>query len=279
MSLFTPSRIMIIVLAGLSITYFSLFSAYEKRISISPPILSPTLPFAALNVIGHSYLKQLIAESLFIKTAVFYGALNVRINEDNLHIMSQHFLAMNQLHPKLLDIYYRTESTLPHQGAVHTKTANQILEHGRGFLPEQIELPFFEGFNYFHYLNEPLKAANVLRIASDIPNAPQWIGHLASMLMASGGNIRTGLIWLKGMESTSQDEGEKKRYQQEIIAFEKAMQVQLALNRYVERIGSYPNNLNDLLQADLKAMPTWGKDDFVLEYQPPRLFLRRQTDQ
>ncbi len=278
MSTLTPSRIMITVLAGLLIAYSSLFSAYEKRIAISPPTISPTLPVVTLKVIGHIYLKQLIAESLFIKTAVFYGGLKKRMNEDNLHIMGQHFLAMGQLHPKLLDIYYRSESSLAHKGAVHTKTVNQILEHGRGVLPEQIELPFFEGFNYFHYLNEPVKAAKILRIASNITDSPQWIGHLASMLMASSGNIRTGLIWLKGMLSTTQNEDEKARFEKDIIAFEKALQVQMALDRYVARIGSYPDHLNDLLLADLQSIPTW-EDGFVLEYQSPQLFLRRQAPQ
>jgi len=270
------SHIMIMVLTGLSVAYFSLFNAYEKRISVSPPTISPTLPIAVLNGIGHSYLRQLLAESLFIKTAVYYGGLNKSIDEQSLHIMSQHFVSISQLHPKLLDLYYRSESVLAHHGNNHTKTTNKILELGRGQLPNKVELPFFEGFNYFHYLNEPLKAANVLRIASDIPDAPQWIGHLASMLMASGGNIRTGLIWLKGMEATSQDKDEKARYKKELLEFEKAMQVQIALNKYVQRIGSYPDNLNDLLTTDIQALPTW-KEQFQLEYQPPKLFLRRKS--
>jgi len=183
---------------------------------------------------------------------------------------------MSQLHPKLLDIYYRGESVLAHRGKTHAETANRILEQGRRALPDQITLPFFEGFNYFHYLDEPIKAANILRIASEMPDAPTWIGHLASMLMASGGNIRTGLVWLKGMAATAQNEDAKARYEKEVMAFEKAMQVQLALHRYQQRTGSFPNSLDALLPADLPALPTW-QAGFRLEYQAPQLFLRRQT--
>ncbi len=271
------SILLMIVIPGLLLVYLCLFMAHEKRSSLSPSTISPSLPTGMLNLLGHSYLNQFIAEVLFIKTAVFYGGLNKRMDEESLQTMAQHFIAMSQLHPRLMDSYYRSESILAHEGNEHANTVNHILERGRKYLPEKVTLPFFEGFNYFHYLNEPIKAANVLRIASTIPDAPQWIGHLASMLMASGGNIRTGLIWLKAMHATSQNDDEKARYQREIIAFEKAMQVQVALQRYVQRTGSYPDSLNSLLITDLSTLPTWD-DVFFLEYQPPKLFLRRQPD-
>jgi len=278
MSIFTPYRIIIMMLTGLMFAYSILFNAYEKHTSITDTNISHSLPTPILNVIGHSYLNQFIAEVLFIKTAVFYGGLNKRINEESLHIMARHFTTISQLHPRLLDTYYRSESVLAHQGNEHVNTANLILEHGREYLPKQVTLPFFEGFNYFHYLNKPDKAANVLHIASSIDGAPQWIGHLASMLMASGGNIRTGLIWLKAIERTSQDEDEKTRYQQEILTFEKAMQVQLALEQYNAREGNYPKELIQLIPVDLGSLPNLGSN-FQLKYQTPELRIQRHPSE
>jgi len=227
-------------------------------------------------VLGHAYLHQLIAEALFIKTAVYYGGIDKQMNEDKLKIMEQYFLAMSQLHPKLLDIYYRSEAVLAHRGNIHARMANRILENGRRALPNQLVLPFFEGFNYFHYLDDPTKAAKILHIASIIPHAPKWIGHLASMLMASGGNIRTGLVWLKGMLAVSRNKNEKVRYKKNILAFEKAMRVQRALDRYVHGVGKYPHSLAALLPVYLGALPTW-KNGYMLEYESPKLFLRRRS--
>jgi len=256
--------------------YGFLFIAQDKRAENQQSNISPALPTGILKVLGHSYMRQLIAEALFIKTAVYYGGMDEQMNKSNLEIMGQHFLAMSELHPKFLDIYYRSESVLAHRGDRFTHIANDILENGSHALPNEVAIPFFEGFNYFHYLNEPIKAGKVLRIASNIPNAPQWIGHLASMLMASNGNIRTGLVWLKGMLAATQNEDEKVRYQKDIIAFEKAMQVQHALERYAQTHGFYPKNLSALLTHDLNTLPTW-KGNYMLEYKSPKLSLLRRT--
>ncbi len=268
----TSSRTLIIF-PILLICYGFLFVSQDKHANTVSGNISPSLPTGVLNVLGHSYMNQLIAESLFIKTAVYYGGLNKPMDETNLDIMAQHFLTISQLHPKFLDAYYRSESVLAHRGDRFARTANKILERGREALPNEVALPFFEGFNYFHYLNEPVKAGKILRIASNIPDAPQWIGHLASMLMASGGNIRTGLAWLNGMLAASHDDEEKKRYKKDIVAFKKALRVQDALDRYARKHGAYPKKLSALLANDLSALPTW-KGNYMLEYQPPTLYLR-----
>lgn len=266
----------LIILPVLLICYGFLFVAQSKHSGIATDNISPALPTGVLNALGHSYMNQLIAESLFIKTAVYYGGLNKQIDKGDLEIMGQYFLAMSELHPEFLDTYYRSESVLAHRGDRFAQTANNILENGRRALPNEVALPFFEGFNYFHYLNDPVKAAEILRTASKIADAPQWLDHLASMLMAKGGNIRTGLVWLKGMLAASQDEDEKKRYKKDITAFEKALQVQQALNRYVHRHGVYPENLSALLANDLSTLPVWD-GDYMLNYQPPTLSLRRKA--
>jgi len=264
-----------IIFIMLLLAYSTLFVAQDTHTGKTQGNISPALPTGVLNVLGHSYMNQIIAESLFIKTAVYLGGLDQQMDEANLTIMGQHFITISQLHPKFLDTYYRSESVLAHRGDQFVHTANTILEHGRTALPNEVAIPFFEGFNYFHYLNQPAKAGEILRIASNIPDAPKWIGHLASMLMASGGNIRTGLIWLNGMLAASHDDEEKTRYKKDIAAFEKAMRVQQALERYAHRHGAYPKKLAALLASDLRALPTW-EGDYMLTYQPPKLFLTRR---
>jgi len=271
----TTSRTLI-TLTILILCYGFLFVAQDKHAGNTQNNISPALPTGVLNVLGHSYLNQLIAEVLFIKTAVYYGGLNKQMNEDNLEIMGQYFLTISTLHPKFLDTYYRSESVLAHRGERFAQTANKILENGRRALPQDVAIPFMEGFNYFHYLNDPIKAGKILRIASNIPAAPQWLGHLASMLMAKGGNIRTGLAWLKGMLAATQDKDEKIRYTKNITALEKAMEVQQALDRYAHKHGTYPENLSALLPTELSVLPSWG-DDYQLKYQQPKLFLLRKS--
>jgi len=263
-----------ILLPILLVFYGFLFVTQDKHTNTAPTNISPSLPASVLNVLGHSYMNQLIAESLFIKTAVHLGGLNKQMDEKNLEIMGNHFKTISKLHPLFLDTYYRSESVLAHRGDRFVLTANKILDRGRNALPNEIAIPFFEGFNYFHYLNKPVKAGKILRNASNIPDAPQWIGHLASMLMAKGGNIRTGLIWLKGMLAATHDEDEKKRYGRDVATFEKAMQVQQAIEQYARKHGTYPETLSVLLPDYLGALPTW-EGEYMLEYHSPTLLLRR----
>jgi len=265
----------LILMPILLICYGSLFIAHDKHANIASGNISPSLPSGVLNVLGHSYMNQLIAETLFIKTAVYYGGLNQQMDERNLEVMGQHFLAISELHPQFLDTYYLSEAVLAHRGDPYVRIANRILEHGRAALPGKVALPFFEGFNYFHYLNDSIKAAEILRIGSLISGSPQWIGHLASILMAGGGNIRTGLIWLKGMLAASRGENEKTRYRKDILAFEKALLVQKAIRRYHEKYGHSPGNLEALQPEFIAELPQF-KGDYVLSYQAPRLSLYRR---
>jgi len=264
-----------IILPGLLAGYIFLFLALEQQVSVVQQGISPALPNRVLHVLGHTYLNQIIAEALFIKTAVYYGGLEKEVDEGNLAIMEQHFIAMNQLHPKMLDIYYRAQTVLAHRGDAYARSANRILEHGRSVLPDQIVLPFFEGFNYFRYLRDPAKAAEVLRIGSQIPGSPRWIGHLASMLAAEGGNIRTGLVWLQGMLATSTDEVAKQRYRGEIKVFEQALRVQMALERYIQNQSLPPETLNELVPEYISQLPLLKKG-YRLEYRSPSLYLKKE---
>jgi len=264
-----------LILPGLLVGYLFLFFALEQQTAVARQDISPALPKPVLHVLGHSYLKQIIAEALFIKTAVYYGGLEKEVDEGNLAIMEQHFIAMHELHPKMLDIYYRAQTVLAHRGDVYVRSANRILEHGRSVLPDQIALPFFEGFNYFRYLRNPAKAAEVLRIGSEIPGAPRWIGHLASMLAAEGGNIRTGLVWLQGMLASSTDEVAKQRYRGEIEVFEQALRVQMALERYMQNQSQPPQALHELVPEYLTELPIIKKG-YTLEYRSPSLYLKRE---
>ena len=258
----------------LLVGYSMLFLIVDRQMLHEDRNISPSLPTPVLEMVGHSYLRQFIAEALFIKAAVYYGGLSIMPDEGNLEVMGQHFTAMQRLHPSMLDIYYRSEGVLAHRGIKYTTMANGIMQQGRIALPNVVALPFFEGFNYAHYLNRPAKAAEVLRIASQIDGAPRWIGYLASLLAAEGGNIRSGLIWLKGMQASSNDEAEKARYQDEIKVFEQGLLVQVALEQYIRSVNQPPGTLDELVPDYIRQLPRLEKG-YKLDYRAPNLFLKR----
>jgi len=254
--------------------YIAVSYSAQVQLTAEQKGISPALPTRALELVGHSYLRQFMAEALFIKTAVYYGGLTSMPDEASLDVMVQHFQAMQRLHPLMLDIYYRSEGVLAHRGIKYASAANDILREGRKALPDVVALPFFEGFNYDRYLNQSARAAVILREASEIPGSPRWIGHLASLLAAEGGNIRSALVWLKGMHAASDDAVMKERYQAEIEVFERALLVQLALEQYIGKAGKPPATLDVLIPDYLRQVPQFEKG-YHLEYRRPNLFLKR----
>ena len=252
--------------------YAQLFFVQEQQKSIKEVRLLPTMPTQVFQILGHTYMQQMMADMLFIKVAVFYGGGH-KI-EDSVDEMANHFVTMNKLNPKMIDFYYRAEAALADKGDEYTRITNQILAEGRKALPKQVAIPYFEGFNYYYYLDEPVKAAELLNLAATYDEKYQWLGHLASTLLAKGGSIRAGLTWLKGMYASMEEGEEKERYARDIEDFEKAMVVQVALERYAEKSGGvYPEKLSDLVPQALRMLPKLH-EKFYLDYQPPHLFLK-----
>ncbi|MDP3478673.1 MAG: hypothetical protein Q8R88_02810, partial [Desulfoprunum sp.] len=64
------------------------------------------------------------------------------------------------------------------------------------------------------------------------------------------------------------------RYQEEIVIFEQALNVQKALNAYTNKYGAAPKILEQLVPEFLSQLPEI-KDSFALVYDQPNLHLQR----
>jgi hypothetical protein len=202
---------------------------------------------------------------------VFYGG--VKPGHDPLEYtepLAQHFTAAATLHPHFIDTYFLRQATLPHVNNDYARYANNVLTLGITALPDNIVLPFFAGFNHLYYLDEPLEAARLFHLAAKRPNGPPILEHLANILSAEGGNIYAALIGLRGMYASEKDEQVKKRYGEEITAFEKAVTVLEAIQRYEKITGAPPAALSDLVPEYLPKIPDIGPV-FSLEWTPPHL--------
>ncbi|MBA3002788.1 MAG: hypothetical protein FP813_02910 [Desulfurivibrio sp.] len=254
--------------------YGALFSLQEARFSESSQQLSHPLP-PVIQKIALGYLHQLGGEMQFIKASVFYGG--VKPGRDPLEYaepLAQHFTAAATLHPQFIDTYFLCQAILPYINTDYARYANSVLTKGMTALPNNYVLPFFAGFNYFYYLDEPLEAARLFHLAAKRPNGPPMLEHLANLLSAEGGNIYAALIGLRGMYASEQDEQVKKRYAEEITAFEKAVTVLEAIRRYEKMKGTPPVALSDLVPDYLQAIPDVGPI-FTLEWKPPHLGIVR----
>jgi len=264
----------IIVFASILLFYISAFFIQELQIQYVPPHLTQTLP-VRVHKIAAGYMYQLWAEMLYIKTIVFLGGRKPgQEHQSYAENLAEHFSVISTLHPDFIDTYFMCESSLSSLGSDYAKKTNAVLEKGMSAKPDNWILPFFKGFNYFRYLNEPIKAAETLYKASRITGAPVWLGHLASILSAQGGDIYAGLIWLKAMLATEKDEIMQERYKKEIIVFENAVRVLQAVQKYSALYNHPPKELNDLVPDIIMEIPKI-EEGFFLAWTPPVLSLIR----
>ncbi len=255
------------------VVYCASFSIIDRSFQNNNVQLQSALP-APFQKIASGYLSQLFSEILFIKTAVFLGGLKPGVAETSYEgTLTNNFTVMTSLNPHFLDPYYFCQSFLAHISTQATTASNDILQTGIDTHQNNFTLRFFQGFNYFRYLNDPINAAITFQKAADLPDAPPTFGHLSALFSAKGGNIETGLIMLKTMLTVEQNEGVQKAYKHEIKIFEQALEVKKAVTLFTNQYHTPPQALENLIPEFLNELPTFSKN-FVLVYEPSTLRLR-----
>jgi hypothetical protein len=263
-----------LLLTGLILSYGFIFSVQEQKAQDRDISLEIALP-VNFHKIAAGYLKQLAAEMLFIKTSVFLGGIKPGTPEASYaDALGNNFAVMTSLYPRFIDPYYFCQAFLTPISPEAAARASTIFETGIAAHPDDLVLRFFYGTNFFLSMNEPLKGAEAFTEAAKLPKAPLLFAHLAALLSAKGGDIAAGLISLQTMLASEKDEVVRTRYQQEIVIFEQALNVQTALNAYAGKYGNAPKTLEQLVPEFLPQLPEI-KDSFILVYDPPTLRLQR----
>lgn len=256
------------------IAYGLLFQIHEQQLSKVQSQLSPALP-APIQEIVLGYLKEVGAEMLFIKTAAFWGRNDLpKKHEEYAANLAQNFQVMTDIYPEFIDPYYLCQSSLSYINYDSASSTNEILLKGVQSNPEDMILPFFRGFNFYYYMDQPKEAAAIFFDLASRPDAPTWFGHLAGVLSARGGDLYGGLMTLKAMLSTEEDEQMKERYQRSIMNFESAIKVHEATEKFFTKNGHYPQLLNNLIPEFLVKMPLFD-DGFSLKWESSNLRLLR----
>ncbi|MCL2790467.1 MAG: hypothetical protein FWD79_07460 [Desulfobulbus sp.] len=254
--------------------YGLVFLAQERIFQERPATLQP-VPAAAFLRAATGYLKQLTSEILFVQSSVFIGGI-LPGTAPNTYApaLAHNYRQITTLYPRFIDPYYFAQAHLPHVDPEFARATNDVLVTARKAHPTELVFPFFQGFNLFRYLDEPLEAAEVFRQASLLPEAPPMFGRLAAILTAQGGQLQAAIISLQVMVKTTDDEAVKKRCYDEINMFRQALRVQKAVNDFFTAQQRYPDALDELVPGFLPALPTFG-DAFVLTWNPPNVGLQR----
>lgn len=257
--------------------YVALFAVTERHFTAAHLSFSAPLP-APLQRVALGFLQHIGAEILYVKAAVFLGAPAL-LPEESAYAenLTQNFEVLTDLYPEFKDAYYLAQSSLPHISPEYAGRTIGILDKGIKVYPDDLILSFFKAFNHQFYRDEAVHAAEIYAEISQWPGAPTWLGHLAAVLSARGGDLYAGLLSLQVMHSAEEDEYIKARYATDIVIFQKAIKVLEATQAYEQKYHQFPQSLYLLVPEFIIEIPDTG-DEFELLWLPPRLRLVRPVD-
>jgi hypothetical protein len=142
---------------------------------------------------------------------------------------------------------------LPHESAA-------ILAKGFRNNPHVWELPFFLAYDYYYELHQPKVAAEYLRMAAALPNAPEYLPKLAARMMVESGESGAALEFLQRLYQQTQDETLRQALEfrmREVVAERDIQFLEEGVERYKERYGRLPRTLQELVAGEIIAdIPT-----------------------
>ena len=267
--LFILAPVLAVLYAGIFLWQEHLFAEREQALSFVPAE-------RFLRACG-GYWRQLTAETIFVKTAVFLGGLRPGSNKEAYApALANNYRQITLLYPEFRDPYYFTQGYLPYINQEAARAANDILATGLAIYPDNYELRLFRGFNYLNNLNEPLKAAEVFHEASLRPQAPPIFAYLAALFAADGGDLQAALTTLHMLNGAENDATVKDRYEHEIALLEKAIGLFQATKRFQAAHGEFPDIPERLIPDYVQEIPDF-MPYFQLVWQPPQVRLQRPS--
>lgn len=106
---------------------------------------------------------------------------------------------------------------------------------------------FFIGFDYYFFLNEFKPASKFFFAAAKHDNAPSLLATLGARLAAETGDDEIGIDFLTRLLETTDNENEKKLFQDRITALQGQKELKTLIARYKTDHNAYPPNLHVLV--------------------------------
>lgn len=243
-----PSFFLLLTLVGYILLMPGLWNCREQaRAEIPAGYIIPS-KFSRILALGH---KGVLSDFLFLKTATFIGGRNINskvMSEADWVFVKQSLDVVTDLDPYFVDPYMLAEGLLAWD-AQKPEMANQLLVKGTEYRYWDWRLPFFVGFNNFYFLKKYEEAAKYIMQAAELPGSPSYLKTLGARLAYYGGKSQTALLFLKEMLAETDDPLLKKRLDMRLVALERAVMIENALEQFKIHEKRLPNELSELVTA------------------------------
>ncbi len=111
-----------------------------------------------------------------------------------------------------VDHPYRFAAVWMTESVEQVRRANEILERGIAYHPDDWRKRFYLGYNAFYYLQDNAEAARVLEPAITMEGAPAYLGAFVTRLQADGGDLESAAFFLQNLIRDTPDGYAKAEY-------------------------------------------------------------------
>jgi hypothetical protein len=132
--------------------------------------------------------------------------------------------------------------------------SNTLLQKGMANNPTVWQLPFYLGYNYYFFLDEPRLAAEAMTRAAQLPGHPFFVPYLATRMYAEAGDPSVGIEFLAALWRQTEDPQVKESLEArtKLLMIERDLDLlEQAVKRYRQRKGHMPAALSDLAAGGL----------------------------
>lgn len=229
----------------------------ERRVASAAPaqeFLYLTSPAVATRV-ALSY-DALAADVYWMRAIQYFGGNRLAPDGDKTYALLYPLLDVTTSLDPHFSMAYRFGAFFLSEarpgGAGRPDLAIRLLEKAMAAHPQRWEYPHDIGFIYYRDGDYPT-AAQWFRRASELPGAAPWLGPLAAVTLAAGGDTRSSrLLWQQMLESEAdwlRDIAVRRLLQ--LDAIDQAAQLEQLTAAYAARAGAPPASWEQMVRAGL----------------------------
>ena len=241
-----PLLILLVAIVTYAFLFQGVWDSREQVRTNTPAGYTIPSKFSRILALGN---QGLLSDFLFLKISTFIGGRSgsgEQLNEEDWQFVTQSLDVVTDLDPYFVDPYMLAEGLLAWD-AGKPEEANLLLTRGMKYRTSDWRLPFFVGFNYFYFLKDFEAASGFIMTASQLPGSPAYLATLGARLAYYGGKSKTALLFLQQMLADTDDVMMKKRLQMRLLALERAVLIEEALDKFKAQEGRSPKELSELV--------------------------------
>lgn len=210
---------------------------------------------AALQRMALSY-KSILADVYWIRAVQLYGDTKLGRTADRSYSLLYPLLELTTTLDPSFAVAYQFGALFlaepPPGGPGRPDLAIKLLQRGVEAQPEDWRLHQAIGFVYYWSHQDYAAAADWFGRASRLPGAPTWMGPLAAVTLAEGGNRKSSRLMWQQIEQTAQDDwfrGEADRRLKQLDAMDQIDLLTKVVAAFAARQGRPPASWAELARA------------------------------